>query len=135
MGRLKDWWIAEMEARGINTERDWYEEPPDVEPLLMLDQSRNFLHRVHNIAMTTDEIEFRYERRGVEFMLKSWHNGKERTMRGYEDTLPNWLMPIIDVARVSGHLRRTVQPPPDEILWFRTDKRLNLTTFIDLEPQ
>jgi hypothetical protein len=83
--------------------------------------------------MTTDEYEFRYERRGYEFALRRWYSGTERSDRGIVEMTPEWLKPILDVARVSGHLKRTTEPPPDEILWFRTDRKHNLTSFIDLE--
>lgn len=129
MGRLKDWYLEQLDARG---ERDsdaaiWYD------PLLVADNDRRREHTQQLIHMTTDEYEFRYERRGGVYLLKRWHNGTEWTDRGIVEDVPVWLAPIIAVARVSGHLRRTVEPPPDEILWFRTNHKHQLTTFIDLE--
>lgn len=128
MGTLKDWYLEHLDARG---ERDFWEEPWDI--LSLLDDGRINAHKASLIHMTTDEYEFRYERRGDEYTLRRWYNGSERSHRGMVELAPEWLRPILDVARVSGHLKRTSVPPPDEILWFRTDRSHSLTTFIDLE--
>lgn len=130
MGRLKDWWIAEMEARGMDPE---VQMPEEWDLLLRLDQNRRQYHTGLLINMNTDEMEFRYERRGDMFMLKRWYNGTEKTDRGHVDQTPEWLGRILAVSRVGNHIKATVQPPPDEILWFRTDTKRNLTQFIDLE--
>lgn len=129
MGRLKDWYLEQLDARG---ERDFWEEPP-WDTLSLLDDERIDAQRKNLIHMTTSEFEFRYERRGDEFVLRRWYSGTEKSERSRVEFTPEWLKPILDVARVSGHLKRTVEPPPDEILWFRTDRNYTLTTFIDLE--
>lgn len=128
MGRVKRQWLEDMDARG---ERDFWEEPRD--PLYWADCDRIGDNRRKLIQMTAGEYEFRYERRGDTYILRRWHNGTEKSERGLTATPPAWLAPILDVAKVSGHLKATVEPPPDEILWFRTDDKGNLTTFIDLE--
>ena len=132
MGRLRDWWMAEMEARGMDPEVQM-PEGESLERLLQLDQTRHFLQRVQNIHMNTDEMEFRYERRGDVYMTKCWYNGNEKTERGLVEQTPEWLARILAVSRVGNHIKATQQPPPDEILWFRTDTQRNLTQFIDLE--
>lgn len=124
--------MAEMEARGMDPEVQM-PDPAEWDLLLQLDQARQFQHQHPSIHMTTDEIEFRYERRGDVYMIKSWHNGTERVDRGNVEQTPEWLARILAVSRVGHHIKPTRHPPPDEILWFRTDTKRNLTTFIDLE--
>lgn len=128
MGRVKQQWLEGLDAQG---EHDFGDERMD--PLYVADCTRIASIRRNLIQMTTDEYEFRYERRGDVYLIKRWYNGTEWTDRGTIDNVPVWLAPILVVAKVSGHLRRTVEPPPDEILWFRTDRKHQLTTFIDLE--
>lgn len=79
-----------------------------------------------------DTREYRYERRGDEYVLKGWYNGRERTETATVDTTPLWLATVINVARVSGVLTPVRRPPPDEILWFRTDRKRNLICFVEL---
>ena len=132
MGRLRDWWMAEMEARGMDPEVQM-PEGESLERLLQLDQNRRQYHTALLINMNTDEMEFRYERRGDVYMTKCWYNGNEKTERGNVDQVPEWLGRILAVSRVGNHIKATTNPPPDEILWFRTDTKRNLTAFIDLE--
>lgn len=82
----------------------------------------------------TDIREYRYEYTDGYFKLKCWYAGIERSMRGDLHERPEWLVGIVDVARVSGHLKHPVSPPPQEILWFHTDSDNQLITFIDINP-
>ena len=128
MGRIKQMWLEDME-----TQKEQWEEPPDADPLLIMDQNRQYGHELFGITMNTDEMEFRYERRGDVYTTKCWYNGNEKTERGLVEQTPEWLGRILAVSRVGNHIKATVNPPPDEILWFRTDTNRNLTAFIDLE--
>lgn len=128
MGLIKQMWLEEMDAQ----DEQW-EEPPDADPFLIMDQNRQFQHQAAYIYMNTDEMEFRYERRGDVYTTKCWFNGTEKTERGNVDQVPEWLGRILAVSRVGNHIKATTSPPPDEILWFRTDIKRNLTAFIDLE--
>lgn len=128
MGRIKQMWLEDME-----TQKEQWEEPPDADPFLIMDQSRQHAHELFGITMSTDEMEFRYERRGDVYTTKCWYNGNEKTERGLVEQTPEWLGRILAVSRVGNHIRATINPPPDEILWFRTDTNRNLTAFIDLE--
>lgn len=131
MGIIKQMWLEELDARGIlETEYDPDFLAPD-EPLLRADQLRQHINT--RTPMNLDEMEFRYERRGDMYMTKCWYNGTEKTERGSVYDMPGWLKSIVDVSRVGNHIKATQSPPPDEILWFRTDTKGNLTTFIDLE--
>lgn len=82
--------------------------------------------------MGDDIYEFRYEAHGGEYKLKCWHDGREDTLHGAVANQPEWLTGIVDVAKVAGHLKTTVTPPPEAILWFHTDKNRTLIKFIEL---
>jgi len=81
-----------------------------------------------------DLYEFRYEAHGGEFKLKCWHDGKEESIHGAVFDQPEWLTGIVDVAKVAGHLKTPITPPPEAILWFHTDKNHTLINFIELAP-
>lgn len=82
--------------------------------------------------MKDDEREYRYEQTGDVFRLQSWHHGAGRMQHGYLDQRPEWVIRIIEVAAVAGAVNRAANPPPDLILWFRTDQHDNLTEFINV---
>lgn len=82
--------------------------------------------------MTEDHHEYRYEQRGDEFALRCWHNGVERHTRGLVSMSPAWLVNILVIAKVAGAIPKIKEPPPDLILWFRTDDNHNLIEFIEL---
>lgn len=85
------------------------------------------------IPPMTEDYEFRYEQRGDTYMLRCWHNGVERNERHLIHNMPEWLRAILDTAKVAGAIRPIVTPPPEVILWFRTDDNRNLTEFIELK--
>jgi len=130
MGLIKQMWLEEMDAQ-MSTEIA--EEWAYLDWVKQLDQNRRFQNQAGRLNMNTDEMEFRYERRGDVYTTKCWYNGNEKTERGNVDQTPEWLGRILAVSRVGNHIRATTNPPPDEILWFRTDINRNLTAFIDLE--
>lgn len=84
-------------------------------------------------TMKDDEREYRYEERGGDFLLKCWHDGRETTTRGHYHERPEWLAPILAVAKINGAAKRVKEPPPDCICWFRTTASGALTEFIELE--
>jgi len=84
--------------------------------------------------MNDELYEFRYEAHGGEYKLKCWHGGKEETLHGAVANQPEWLTGIVDVAKVAGHLKTPISPPPEAILWFHTDKNRTLINFIELAP-
>jgi hypothetical protein len=78
-----------------------------------------------------DEIEHRYEQRGAEYTLRSWYD-REMSVTASMVERPEWLVKIIDLAVVGGHMQRIPHPPPDLIVWFRTSKDSNeLISFVD----
>lgn len=86
-----------------------------------------------NRFMDHDLYEYRYEQRGPEFTLRCWHNGDQFFSRGYDHEMPQWLKSILDTAKVAGAIPKIKEPPPDIILWFRTDKDHNLVEFIEMK--
>lgn len=132
MGRIKQMQLEEIADAWLEQTEDG-EDRDFTDPLVCADSARHYTHRVQKIHMNTDEMEFRYERRGDVYTTKCWYNGNEKTERGLVDQTPEWLGRILAVSRVGNHIRATINPPPDEILWFRTDTNRNLTAFIDLE--
>mgnify|MGYP006279665953 CR=1 FL=1 len=87
------------------------------------------------MEMTIDDTyEFRYEVYGNGFKLKCWHDGREESINGPVSQQPDWLTGIVDVAKVAGHLKTPISPPPEAILWFTTDKNHTLIDFIELAP-
>ena len=130
MGLIKQMWLEELDAQ-MSTEIA--EEWAYLDWVKQLDQNRRFQNQTGRLNMSTDEMEFRYERRGDVYTTKCWYNGNEKTERGLVEQTPEWLGRILAVSRVGNHIRATINPPPDEILWFRTDTNRNLTAFIDLE--
>ena len=130
MGLIKQMWLEEIDAQ-ISAEIA--EEWAYLDRVKQLDQNRRFQNKVGRLNMNTDEMEFRYERRGDVYTTKCWYNGNEKTERGNVHEMPEWLSRILAVSRVGNHIKATINPPPDEILWFRTDTKRNLTQFIDLE--
>jgi hypothetical protein len=45
---------------------------------------------------------------------------------------PDWLQRIIEIAIVGNHVQTIPNPPPDVIVWFRTDPRDDtLIEFVD----
>jgi hypothetical protein len=91
-------------------------------------------HAVHPFTQMTDDFyEYRYEQRDGEFILRRWHNGEQQFNRGYLHNRLDWLKRIIDTAKVAGVIRTVKTPPPDIILWFRTDKEHNLIEFIEMK--
>ena len=76
-------------------------------------------------------IEHRYEQRGHEYTLRSWRN-KEMTITEAMVDRPAWLVKIIDLAVIGGYTQTIPNPPPDLIVWFRTEKDTNdLLEFVD----
>ena len=84
------------------------------------------------LHMGDDIYESRYEAHGGAYKLKCWHDGREDTLHGEIANQPDWLTGIVDVAKVAGHLKTPISPPPETILWFHTDKNRTPIKFIEL---
>ena len=91
--------------------------------------------RIYSILapMTEDIYEYRYEQRDDEYALRCWHDGTQRFYREFTYNMPGWLKNILVTARVAGVIPKIKEPPPDIILWFRTDKDHNLIEFVEMK--
>ena len=88
-----------------------------------------------DMAIRDDNIcDHRYEERDGGYVLRTWRGAKLSSRAKDVASRPEWLTIIINVAIVGGHVRKVPKPPPDLIVWFRTDKENNLTEFIDFNP-
>ena len=85
-------------------------------------------------TMVKDGYEFRYEQTDNEYRLQGFYGPQDakRATHGALDDRPAWLSKIVDVALVAGAVQRADNPPPDLILWFRTDTKYNLTEYVQL---
>ena len=83
--------------------------------------------------MNDDLYEYRYEQRGDEYTLRCWHHGIQSHTRGADYNRPEWLNSILATAKVAGAIPKIKEPPPDIILWFRTDKDHNLIEFVEMK--
>lgn len=97
-----------------------------------MNNSFGYNQQTKALPMGDDIYEFRYEAHGGEYKLKCWHDGREDTLHGEIANQPDWLTGIVDVAKVAGHLKTPISPPPETILWFHTDKNRTLIKFIEL---
>lgn len=82
--------------------------------------------------MNEELHEYRYEQRGNEYQLRCWNGGREFSQRGFVTDMPEWLKSILATAKVAGVIRPIKEPPPEVIVWFRTDDNHNLVEFIEM---
>jgi len=79
-----------------------------------------------------DLAEHRYEEYAGEYKLRTWNNGHETSSEGLLETRPEWLVNIINISRIGAHAKQVSTPPPDIIVWFRTDSGgTALHSFVD----
>jgi len=89
------------------------------------------ISNTHTLMNIKPFVEHRYEQRGDEYTLRSWRD-KEMTVTAAMVTRPDWLQRIIEIAIVGNHVQNIPNPPPDVIVWFRTDPRDDtLIEFVD----
>ena len=79
--------------------------------------------------------EYRYEERGDEYNLRCWREGRETSWVGHISNRPEWLVSIINMAKIGGHMSIIKQPPPECIVWFETDANNNLESFKEMSKQ
>jgi hypothetical protein len=79
--------------------------------------------------------EYRYEERGDTYSLRCWCDGRETSTTGVIDDREDWLVRIIDIAKVGGHMSLVREPPPDCIVWFQTDADNNLQAFKEMSKR
>lgn len=116
----------------------WKDEPPDRGRVFCRDcifvlGTPEAYTVIYNPPMTDDTYEYRYEQRDDEYALRCWHNGNQQFYREFTYNMPEWLRAILATAKVAGAIPKIKEPPPDVILWFRTDKDHNLIEFIEMK--
>jgi len=101
----------------------------------LADALRQIRNRTELIMNIKPFVEHRYEQRGREYTLRSWRD-KEVTVTAAMVERPAWLERIIEIAIVGGHIQTIPNPPPDVIVWFRTDPRDDtLIEFVDFNKR
>jgi hypothetical protein len=81
--------------------------------------------------------EMRYEERNGNYRLDSWPIADiTETVKAHGPIAdrPEWLVTIINIAKIGGKLSLVPYPPPDAIVWFTVDAQLSLLDFIDYSP-
>lgn len=89
------------------------------------------MSRTKQKTHTDDLPEHRYEESVGEYKLRTWNNGRETTEAGLLHMRPEWLSTIINVARIGDHAKLVNEPPPEIIVWFRTNQDGTLHSFVD----
>ena len=118
--------------------------PAVIEKLEQLEQAFEYVYfdkflrwdknRMNLNDVSADTVyEYRYEERGMDYNLKRWNEGNTSSSNGLVSDRDPWLVNIIDTAKIGGHAHRIKQPPPDLIVWFKTDSKRNLINFIEME--
>ncbi len=75
-------------------------------------------------------ITHRYSVEEGDFSLQSYADALVTTGRGKVGEEADWLKRILDVAYLGGHGLTIVAKPPDYVLWFETDAKMDLLQFI-----
>jgi hypothetical protein len=75
-------------------------------------------------------ITHRYSVEEGEFSLQSYADAMVTTGRGKVGEESDWLKRVLDVAYLGGHGLTIVSKPPDFVLWFETDAKMDLLRFI-----
>jgi hypothetical protein len=78
-------------------------------------------------------MEYRYEEQDDMFRLTAYEYdrfaSKPFTSLHWLDMRPDWLLTILDVAKIAGKFPAIRYQPPKHILWFETDANNNLVRF------
>ena len=79
----------------------------------------------------TNDFTHRYQEAGGKYRLQSWGGGggQDAHTGGALKQRPEWLVKIVDVARIARVIQHTKHPPPVAIIWFYTNENYQLTQF------
>lgn len=93
----------------------------------------------NNMSKEPAILTCRYEESAGDARLQIWgqHTNNGETVRTYSgpvETMPEWMRAVRDVAMVGGHMPPNPNPPPNYILWFKTDPQFNLQEFVTNVP-
>jgi hypothetical protein len=101
-----------------------------------LHDALRIIQKEFTVRTTPNEpAEHRYEEAGNGWKLRTWRDGRETVVLGLMDLnpRPNWLLSILNVGLMGGHAKRVPEPPPNLIMWFRTNLDNSLHSYIDFE--
>ena len=78
-------------------------------------------------------MEYRYEEEGDTFRLTTYEEDRRISAPFNSlhrlDMRPDWLLTVLDVAKIAGKFHVIRYQPPKHILWFETDADNNLVRF------
>lgn len=81
---------------------------------------------------------YRYQEMGSQFLLQTFAQAAYTPLRatslthGATSDVPQWLVPIIAIAKMSNHGIQVPFPPPDFIVWFSTTPDGAFKEFVDV---
>lgn len=75
-------------------------------------------------------VTHRYAKDGKKYIINSYQDTIGTTGTGVVGEEGDWLKRILDVAYLGEHGLTLMTKPPDYVLWFETDKDMNLLKFI-----
>jgi hypothetical protein len=102
-------------------------------PVQLADYMRQIAKGLTLKTTPEEPAEHRYEEAGGEWKLRTWRDGRETVAVGQMHTRPSWLLSIVNVGLMGGHAKRVPEPPPNLIMWFRTNPDNSLHSYIDFQ--
>lgn len=92
----------------------------------------------NKVVSARTAYEMRYEERGDQFKLDSWPIANydaaiRHREHGTLDERQEWLVNIVNMAKLAGRLARIPYPPPDALVWFTVDANCNLLEFMEFD--
>ena len=100
-------------------------------PVQLADYMRQIAKGLTLKTTPEEPAEHRYEEAGTEWKLRTWKDGKETVAVGQMYMRPEWLTTIVSVGLMGDHAKKVPEPPPNVIMWFRTNADLSLHSYID----
>lgn len=82
------------------------------------------LNRSHGL------LTHRYAVDGDTYSIQSYKEAVTTSGKGRVGEEPSWLKSILDIARLGEHGLTIIAKPPDYVLWFETDPKMNLVNFV-----
>ena len=102
-------------------------------PVQLADYMRQIAKGLTLKTTPEEPAEHRYEEAGDEWKLRTWRDGRETVAVGQMYMRPSWLLSIVNVGLMGGHAKRVPEPPPNLIMWFRTNPDDSLHSYIDFQ--
>ncbi len=84
-------------------------------------------------GMWLETYTHRYEERDDKYEIRTYREAVETVGHGNIGEQPAWLKRIVDIAYLGDYIVPVPAPPPDLVMWFLTDRDLNLIEFKQLK--